>query len=469
MPLRPCLLLILCIPFFASAQKDTGRYKLARELANDLRWRYIDTTIGKQMAEALVEKMTTGGYDPSLNIYELTYEITHDLQNISRDKHVAVFAPHPGVMAFDRDMEARFRKLDKMSRKKIKRYFDRQRKKSRRQYKRYLVRSKKRTQDDMYSYGEIKILPGNIGYVEIKDFGSTNMKRKDNRNRISIHSVMKFLSNTQAIIVDLRDNHGGLVREASRVCSYFSRSYRKYFITCTSYMRWRQNDSITKEKPYIHDYYTSDKNNNDLITGKKIYVLTSSRTFSAGELVTYKIKQLSPSATIVGEHTPGSGNGYFSPSFTRHYSAVIPDVKLTDKKDSTATFATNGVTPDFIVHADSAFNVAYRLSLENNKVSLHIPVRYYKKPSPEPKATITQRSLPDYAGDYRRIVVRVEGKDLYLYYDEIRKIKLVPIGRDQFTSAEFEQITFTRETHGRIHDVRIKKSDDISEIYRKRN
>ena len=65
---------------------------------------------------------------------------------------------------------------------------------------------------------------------------------------------------------------------------------------------------LNKEYKYKDKLYTDNEITNALVGDKKIFILTSKRTFSAGELSTYKLKQLNHNTKIVGEKTTGGGN-----------------------------------------------------------------------------------------------------------------------------------------------------------------
>jgi len=59
----------------------------------------------------------------------------------------------------------------------------------------------------MFSYGEISIRHGNIGYLEVFGFNVAT-KKQNNNDRISFKDVMRFFRDTCSIIIDFRSNHG---------------------------------------------------------------------------------------------------------------------------------------------------------------------------------------------------------------------------------------------------------------------
>ena len=67
-----------------------------------------------------------------------------------------------------------------------------------------------------FGFIKVEMLPGNIGYVKFNGFvGYLNEARP------TITSAFRFVANTKAIIIDLRDNCGGSPAMVSQIESYF--------------------------------------------------------------------------------------------------------------------------------------------------------------------------------------------------------------------------------------------------------
>jgi C-terminal processing protease CtpA/Prc len=69
---------------------------------------------------------------------------------------------------------------------------------------------------------EVKILPGNIGYLRLDSFSY------DTGAQDAAVGAMSFLSNADAIIVDLRRNGGGSPEMVQFLCSYFLGNPRQH-------------------------------------------------------------------------------------------------------------------------------------------------------------------------------------------------------------------------------------------------
>jgi C-terminal processing protease CtpA/Prc len=96
--------------------------------------------------------------------------------------------------------------------------------------------------------------------------------------------------------------------------------------------------------------------------GKDVYVLTSSRTFSAAEEFTYNL-QSQKRATIVGETTGGGAHPTRGLPVTDHFGVGVPFARSINPVTQTNWEGT-GVKPDVAVPADHALHTAHLLALK---------------------------------------------------------------------------------------------------------
>jgi hypothetical protein len=453
-------ILLLCL--FAThgfGQSDSLRYKLIGSLSKDIYKYYVSAGLARQMSDSIMCKYKTGGYDSSLNMDEFTFEITKDLRRISRDNHIMITPSHYDVT---NDSISLAQKLDKLSEKQRKKYFT----KNGGRVKRFDEEYQEQTKDDMFTYGDIKILPGNIGYVEIFDFKSASYVKEENKSRTTIASVFQYLSNTHSIIIDMRENQGGVTRLSAKFCSYFSKLPNSYFITTESFFRY-DSSGTERELSYKKILYTDAKITNSQTRHKSIYILISRRTFSAAELAAYKIKQFAPQTTIIGEQTKGGGNGYFGGQTGKYYRSIIPSEKAFDESHDNYNIEGNGITPDISCLADSALNIAFRLASKGNLDTARQEVRYFKKTMPFETKPEFEKYYPGYIGDYRKISVYMSNGKLYMIYDAFRKYLLVPTTKDFFQTVDFEFVHFVRNSNNSIIEIQAKYKDGYLEKFRK--
>ena len=459
--LKIYLLILLFLPSLLFGQTDSTKFKLVESLTENIYKTYLDVEIAKAMCDTVKYKLATAKYDTTLSLDEFVYEVNKDLRRVSKDNHIMVYPAHYRYRESNYTYETNFKERSW-------RYWKRHNKKANKRWKKFIVKYRERTKNDMFTYGEIKILPGNIGYVEIKDFNSTSYFKKENRNRISFKSVLNFLENTSAIIIDFRENLGGYVFLSAKLCSYFSDKPNSYFITTESIFRY-DSSGIRKENKYKYQLYTDSEIDNTLIGNKKIFVLTSKRTFSAGELSTYKLKQLNHNTKIVGEKTTGGGNGHYGGTMEKYYSAVIPCVKVFDENNSNYTLEAKGIKPDIQTTSDSALYVAYGLSLSGNTDTTKSKTKYFKKQKliVNEREEFFKKKYTDYVGDYRKIVITKENEKLYMTYDLYSKQILVPDANDFFLTNDFQFIRFTRNTENKIVEIQVRHKDGYLEKFRR--
>ncbi len=207
-----------------------------------------------------------------------------------------------------------------------------------------LERRKQRAAFFNGGFARVERLPGNIGYLALEGFSGSA------RAAEAAAAAMQFLAGTGALIIDLRDNHGGSPEMVATLCSYFfDQSVHLNDIY------WREGDSTRQ-------YWTSTSVAGPRYLEREVYVLTSSRTASAGEEFAYDLQQLKR-ATLVGEVTWGGANPGKFISLTPHFSAFIPTGRAINPITKTNWEGT-GVKPDIEVKADDALHVAEKKALE---------------------------------------------------------------------------------------------------------
>jgi C-terminal processing protease CtpA/Prc len=96
--------------------------------------------------------------------------------------------------------------------------------------------------------------------------------------------------------------------------------------------------------------------------GKPVWLLTSNRTFSAGEAFAYAMKSLKR-ATLVGATTRGGGNPNMMLPLRNDYLLSIPIGESVSPVDG-GSWEGVGVKPDVATDEKAALGVAHRQALE---------------------------------------------------------------------------------------------------------
>lgn len=196
-----------------------------------------------------------------------------------------------------------------------------------------------------FGFESVQRLQGNIGYIDFKGFAPPESSAK------TLASVMDFVANTHSLIIDLRENGGGDNGMLMLFCSYF---FDKKTNLYTTYLRHTgqtiQNitQSEVSGQKYLH---------------KNIYILTSKRTFSAGEAVAYFLQE-HQLAEVIGEKTEGAANPVDHFIIQNQYLLLVPAGKITSAR-SHKNWDHIGITPDQEVKAEDALKTAHLKILKN--------------------------------------------------------------------------------------------------------
>lgn len=198
-----------------------------------------------------------------------------------------------------------------------------------------------------YGFRTVSRLKSNIGYIDLHAFG------RPAQSAAKIAGAMALVSDTRALIIDLRKCGGGDPETVMLLANYF-------FDTPT-----HLNDIYWREGNHIERRWTQPN-----VAGprygstRKIYVLTGPDTFSAAEDFAYALKS-NRRATIVGTPTQGGGAHPGQPRrINAHFMIFVPEGRAINPVTKTNWQAT-GVLPDLPSSEDRALNVA---QIEINKM-----------------------------------------------------------------------------------------------------
>lgn len=191
-----------------------------------------------------------------------------------------------------------------------------------------------------YGFTEVKVLNGNIGYLNLRMFADINYAKE------AATAAMGFLSNTNAIIIDLRTNGGGVPSMMQLLASYFTGA--KPVLLSNFYER------KTNSKTQL---YTFESIAGKRLTNTPLYILTSKKTFSAAEAFTYTLKHYNK-AIVVGEVTKGGANRTKRLNLNTNFSISVPYIKAIHPVTKT-NWEGKGVAPTIKTAKKDAFVIAY--------------------------------------------------------------------------------------------------------------
>ncbi len=275
--------------------------------------RYVFPDVGKLCASHIKAKLEDGSFSKVSDKKEFADLLTEELQSVSKDKHMRVSIQR-GVMNESGSSNA---------------YFE--------QYK-----NLKENDERNYAFRKVEILDGGIGYVDLRGFAQS-----DKAYDVAV-LAMKFISNSNAVIFDLRRNGGGSPEMIRFILSYF---FEKP--THLNSLYWREGDRTV-------EYWTNEKVDGKKMSHVPMFVLTSNYTFSGGEEFTYNIKT-QKRGVIIGEVTGGGANpgGMFPAG--NGLTVFVPTGKAINPITNT-NWEGVGVKPDIETSADDALDKALELA-----------------------------------------------------------------------------------------------------------
>jgi retinol-binding protein 3 len=211
-----------------------------------------------------------------------------------------------------------------------------------------MLREHEAEEADALGIHSVTRLAGNIGYLKLTYFSN------DPESIDAVAAAMRLLHGSDAIIIDLRHNQGGSTEMLDDLLAYFFADQKQL-----SSVRKREHGEVSIDNEYTNLYTPAPR-----FIDKPLFVLTDSRTFSAGEECAYDLKALKR-ATLVGETTAGGANPGFDHALGHHFEVFIP-TKLVSNPITKTNWEGVGVMPDVPVAAASALETAYALALKTS-------------------------------------------------------------------------------------------------------
>ncbi len=261
-----------------------------------------------------------GDYNNITDGNEFAEALTHDLREVSHDKHLFVdYAP------FKMPAEKEGAAPPKPSPEE-------------------LARWRTELEHDNCSFSKVEILPHNIGYIKFGEFASPDFCGA------TVTAAMGFVAHTDAVIFDMRENHGGDPSMVQFIVSYLF-DHETHI-----------NDLLNRHDSETHQYWTLPYVPGPRLGSKPAFVLTSGETFSGAEEFTYDL-QTQKRATIVGEVTGGGAHPMDGMPLGDHFRMGVPvgrPVNPITKTDWEGV----GITPDVKVPAAQALETAQKLAIE---------------------------------------------------------------------------------------------------------
>ncbi|XP_060884578.1 retinol-binding protein 3 [Labrus mixtus] len=268
---------------------------------------YAFEDVGAEVAEKLKGLLANGEYSMVLSKAALEAKLSADLKTLSGDKSLKTTSNIPALPPMDYSPEM------------------------------YIELIKVSFQTDVFE--------NNIGYLRFDMFG--DFEEVKAIAQIIVEHVWNKVVNTDAMIIDLRNNVGGPTTAISGFCSYFFDA-DKQIVLDKLYDRPSGTTSELLSLPELTGIRYGSK--------KSLIILTSGTTAGAAEEFVYILKKLGR-AMIVGETTAGSSHPPLT--FSVGETGVFLTIPTIHSDTSTGpAWEGVGITPHIPVAADAALGTA---------------------------------------------------------------------------------------------------------------
>jgi C-terminal processing protease CtpA/Prc len=286
----------------------------------------------------------------------------------------------------------------------------------------------------------VEILAGNIGYLDLRFFANPTY------GGTTATAAMAVLANTDAIIIDLRQNGGGEPGMVQLLCSYF---FEPEPVLINS-LYWRKSE--TTQQFWTLPYLPGMR-----LPTTPVYVLISPRTGSAAEEFAYNL-QTQNRATLLGQKTVGAANPGDGFKLVHGFEMFISTGAAVNPITKT-NWEGQGVQPDLEVPAEEALVVAQMTALQRLLDDAGDPQQQRELTWALQALEAKHRPMPldglvlaDYVGNYETRQIRLEtGRLTYQRGNRSRQMML-PIDKDLFVLEGVDgfQSRFERDEAGRI-------------------
>jgi C-terminal processing protease CtpA/Prc len=283
---------------------QTDRTQIINKVLIDINNYYVFPEVAKKIESAIQFKLKKNKYSQINTTAELAKQLTADFEKISHDKHLQIIYSEKELAPIE---------------------------------KRLTISEELKN---------IQLLNGNVGYLSFNFFAPPEIAAE------TAAAAINFLTNTDALIIDLRDNHGGDPAMVAFLASYFFGVDPVHL----NDFYWRDDNSI--HQSWTYPYVPGKRYLN-----KKVYLLISQQTFSGAEEFAYDLKTLNR-ATLIGKTTAGGANPSFIYTINKHLSIWIPGGRAINPITKT-NWQDTGVKPDIEVAEDQALKTAYLQALQD--------------------------------------------------------------------------------------------------------
>jgi hypothetical protein len=284
------------------------RHQIIDAVATNLKERYFDPAVGRQLGDALLTYAKNGAYNPLGVGNDLAQRLTSHIYQTGRTLGVPAGVAIADVIFIENPqrMGPPLRLFENCS----------------------------QTVD----------WRGRVAYLKLNAFAPPHLCHD------TITRVMTAVNGADALIIDLRDNGGGMGETALQIASYL-------FDRPAFMFDPRPHSEVPSHTSPLATSHLADK---------PVFILTSSKTQSAAEYFVYNLK-MHKRVTIVGERTAGEQHSGMFREISEHFGIAIQEVPPPPSPFPVKGWETIGVEPDVRVDSGLALRTAARLAASRKR------------------------------------------------------------------------------------------------------
>ncbi len=300
---------------------EATRQKTINAISEKLTEYYVYPDVAEKMIQAIRDHQKHGDYSSMTDGNEFADALARDLRAVSHDKHLHVSYDPFNLPSQSRSSAGRSQRSPAEQ-----------------------AQFRSMLESENCTFSKIEILTHNVGYIKFGAFPSPDICGP------TVVAAMNFLAHTDALIFDLRENHGGDPNMVEFMVSYLFQQSTHI------------NDLTNRHDNETHQYWTASWVPGPRFVDQPVYVLTSHQTFSGGEEFAFDL-QTQKRATIVGETTGGGAHPVKGLPAGDHFSIGVPFGRPINPVTQ-SDWEGKGVEPDVKVNAADALTTAEKLAVD---------------------------------------------------------------------------------------------------------
>ena len=291
-------------------------------------------------------------------------------------------------------------------------------------------------------FTKVEVLPGNIGYLDYDQFGFPNFSKD------AADAAFGFLAETDALILDLRDNRGGIEGMNQYLASHFFGDEPVHL-----YSRYYGSANTTVE------YVTFPEHVMRRFPDRPLFVLVNRGTGSAAENFSFAMQGLGR-ATIVGQPTAGAAHSSRAFPVGAGLVLQLPIARAFNPRTGEDWEGT-GVLPDVEIESTDALRAAHSRAVDRlietadagDREGLEEARLLYGATIEAPAGM--SEDATEFVGEYGTRRVFTESGALKMMRTDVegaQALDLVRLAADYYTleQASIARIRFERDDEGRV-------------------